>query len=660
MEDKALTRAEPFPYNVQVLDSRIPRTYSRKQIVVRDAGPRFSYSASDVWGVDLAETIPTLIATRLQRYRLFRTVRRDFAAEGVDFEVSTSVEALELVRTGARGQARLEMEFALGARGSAASPVQHRVARQEALADASVETFVIKVNDMILEETDRFVAKIARYLESGETSEAYPTQKEEGRLEPFPEDTQGFGVVLLPALSGTEQEPFYRVYGASNEEVATAKMGVPVVVPEGRYRITYGSGRDSELMEIRDVRVVPRYKRVVDPTWGALAVTIVTETRETVKVKYEVFDAESGESYGTDFSPDVTVGEQGRVWVLKPGAYKITINGESFATYRDFTTANLTAGELRRLTIVVGTDQAGNPTNLVGAGVLEEELERVGVKRVRFTTTVSATADISSKNEIDAEKYENQTTISGQMDPRLVVDQPPFLYTLRAIVNAGMTKFSGTEFRVSSDDLILKNALIYFFFRDVGLYSRFDLDSHFFPEYVYYADATTVTKVDRQGSTKTETGVLDTQVKPSVFPLLLKEGVGLNFRLVNLARVDFNLRTGLGLRQTFNTGVYAKNTGAAGEVYNEQETTYQTGIEVSALGDVSLPLGLTYTLSSEALFPFDGTSISLDVENIVDLRLLKYVSLEYTFALKNRVSEPSGQPFVFDHKLVLRAIYVIR
>jgi ABC-type uncharacterized transport system auxiliary subunit len=339
LENRALTRAEPFPYNVQVLDSRIPRTYSRKQIVVRDAGPRFSYSMTDVWGVDLAETIPTLIATRLQRYRLFRTVRRDYAAEGVDFEVSTSVEALELVRAGARGQARLEMEFALAARGSAANPVQHRVARQEALADGSVETFVIKINDMILEETDRFVDKVTRYLESGETSEAYPTQKEEGRLEPFPEDTQGFGVVLLPALSGTEQEPFYHVYGATDEEVASAKMGVPVVVPEGRYRITFGSGRDAQLMDLRDVLVVPRYKRVLDPTWGALTVTVVTETRETVKVKYEVFDAQSGESYGTDFSPDVTVGEQGRVWVLRPGAYKITINGEPFTTYRDFTTA---------------------------------------------------------------------------------------------------------------------------------------------------------------------------------------------------------------------------------------------------------------------------------------------------------------------------------
>ena len=77
LETKALIRDEPFPYNVHVLDSRIPRTYSRKQIVVREAGPRFSYSANDLWGVDLSTTIPGLVATRLQRYRMFRSVRRE-------------------------------------------------------------------------------------------------------------------------------------------------------------------------------------------------------------------------------------------------------------------------------------------------------------------------------------------------------------------------------------------------------------------------------------------------------------------------------------------------------------------------------------------------------------------------------------------------------
>ena len=659
LENRALAREEPFSYSVHVLDSRIPRTYSRKQIVVRDAGPRFSYSASDVWGVDLADTIPNLVATRLQRYRMFQSVRRDVTTEAADFEVVTNIEALELVRGGARGQARLEMEFNLAARGSAVSPVQHRVARQETLADASVEAFVIRINDMILEETDLFVVKVIRYLESGETSEAYPT-REEGRLEPFAEDTQGFGVVMLPSLSGTDQEPFYRVYGASDEEVATAKMGAPVVIPEGRYRITYGSGRTSQLMEVRGVLVVPRYKRVIEPNWGALTISVVTETRESLKIGYEVYDGQSGESYGTDISANETLGERGRVWVLRPGGYKITINGEPFATYKDFTTVGLVAGDLKRLTIVVGTDEQDNPTNLIGAGVLEEEVEGAQVRPVRFTSTVSATADFSSNNEVDAETYETQTTVSGQTDARLILDQAPFLYTLRTVVNAGVTKSPDTDFRVSSDDVILKNTLIYFFYRNLGLYSRFDADSHFFPEYVYYAgDGEDVTKRDRDGDEVTELGVLQTQVKPSFLPLILREGLGLNYRLVNLSRAELNLRTGLGLRQDFNGDVYVKTTDP-GEVYEEQETTYQTGIEVSVLGSVILPFGLTYTLSSEALFPFDQTPVSLDWENILDLRLLKYLSLEYTLALSNRTPEVTGQYFVVDHKLVLRATYVIR
>ncbi len=669
LENKRLIRDEPFPYNVHVLDTRIPRTYSRKQIVIRDAGPRFNYSATDVWGGDLSDTIPNLVAARLQRYRMFRSVRREYIGEGSDLDVETSVRALELVRTGTRGQARLEMEFSLASRGSVVSPVQHRVARQEKLADVSVETFVIRINDMILEETDAFVAKVVRYLESGETSEAYPTP-DEGRLEPFAGDVQGFGVILMPSLSGTDQEPFYQIYGADGVEVSSAKMGVPVVVPEGRYRITYGSGRETQLMEMRDVRVVPRYKRVVEPDWGALTVSIVTEAREWVKMSYELFDGQSGESYGTDISADETRGEQGRVWVLRPGTYKITINGEPFTTYRDFTTATLVVGETRRITVVVGTDPQGTPTNLLGAGVLEEEGPGGADRPVRINATLSGTVDFSSDNRQIPDDYAVTTTVAGELGARLVVDQEPLLYTLRTVVEAGFEKSRDTEYRVSPNDaVILKNTLIYFFLKNLGLYGRFDLDTHLFPQRTY-PGSTSVQKQDSDGNPVPgwPRTVEDWEVEPSLFPLVLREGLGLNYRLVNLSRADLNLRTGLGLKQEFNDGVYAYQEGTSGpEVWREQKSTHKTGIEVSAVGSFSLPYGLTYTSSADLLFPFEqDTPVSLEWENILDLRLLRYLSLEYTFVVKNRYEESppytfwDSRNYILDHRLVLRAIYVIR
>ena len=669
LESNRLIRDEPFPYTVHVLDARIPRTYNRRQIVVRDAGPRFSYSATDVWGVDLADIIPDLVATRLQRYRMFRSVRREYLGEASDIDVETNIRALEFVRTGSRGQARLEMEFSLVVRGSAASPVQHRVARQDALADATVETFVIRINDMILEEIDAFVSKLVRYLESGETGEAFPAPQDQGRLEPFAEDVQGFGVVLMPSLSGTDQEPFYRVYGADGTEVSSAKMGVPVVVPEGRYRITYGSGRESQLMEMQDVVVVPRYKRIIEPDWGALTVSIVTESREWVRTSYELFDGQSGESYGTDISADETRGEQGRVWVLRPGTYKITINGEPFTTYRDFTTATVVAGETRHITIVVDTDQQGNPTSLLGAGVLEEESEGATDRPVRLNATVSGTVDFSSDNQQIPDDYAVTTTVAGEFGARLVVDQEPLLYTLRTVVEAGFQKSPDTDYRISSDDVILKNTLIYFFFRNLGLYGRFDLDTHLFPQQTY-PGSTPVEKQDSEGVALPgwPRTVEDWQIAPSFFPLILRQGLGLNHRLVNLSRADLNLRTGLGLKQEFNEGVYAYEEGtSAPQVWREQETTYKTGIEVSAVGSVSLPNGLTCTSSADLLFPFEqGSPVSLEWENILDVRLLRYLSLEYTFLLKNRYEESSpysfwdGRSFILDHKLVLRATYVIR
>ncbi len=666
LENSDMIRQQPFPSTAQVTDTRISRTYDRKQIVVRDIGPRFSYSTTDLWGVSLPPKIADLVATRLQRYRVFSEVRREYSTESVDFEVATNVDAFELVRVDTKGQAHLEMDFVLTARSSGDSPVHHRVAREQALADSSVESFVIAANDMLLEETDRFISKIVLYLQTGQRSELFPAPTE-GRLEPLTGESPNAGVILMPALTGTEQEPFYHVFGPSRTEVASAKMGVPVVLPEGRYRIEYGSGRENQLQEISNVLVVPRYKRVIEPTWGALTVSIVTEDRDFVKIGYEVFDAATGDSYGTDISANETLGEQSRAWILHPGLWKITIRNQPFVTYKDFTTLTLGAGDTKRLTIVVGVDQTGNPTDLVGAGVLEEGPGGQAKQPVRVTSTISGTTDFSSSNEIDPQSFETQTTVTGEVDTRLVVDLSPLLYTMRMLLDTGVTKSPDTDFRISSDDLILNNTLIYFFLKDVGLYSRFDVATHFFPEYVYFATAQNVHKRATDGTLlSSETNVLQTQVKPSFLPLILQEGAGLNFRVINLSRAELSVRAGLGLRQDFNGDVYTvTGTETVGpdvfQVYEEVPSQYQTGIEVSALGTVNLPFGLTYTLSSEVLFPFErGSQVSLDWENIFDLSLFRYLLLEYRLNLNNRVPVVPGHYFVVDHRLVLRLTYVVR
>ena len=76
------------------------------------------------------------------------------------------------------------------------------------------------------------------------------------------------------------------------------------MLPEGKYTIHYGSGSSAQMLIKKNVEILQRYKTVVEPDWGVLMVDILDEERNYAKVRYEIFDAESGESFGGEFPAD--------------------------------------------------------------------------------------------------------------------------------------------------------------------------------------------------------------------------------------------------------------------------------------------------------------------------------------------------------------------
>ena len=51
-EKDELRLDEPFNQSVYIEDTKVPRTYNRKQIVVRHFGPRITYSENNLWGIN--------------------------------------------------------------------------------------------------------------------------------------------------------------------------------------------------------------------------------------------------------------------------------------------------------------------------------------------------------------------------------------------------------------------------------------------------------------------------------------------------------------------------------------------------------------------------------------------------------------------------------
>jgi len=668
-EKKALQRKTPLNFTVQVNDLTIPTTYDRKEIVIRHFGPRITYSENDIWAVDLAEIIPNLIVKRISRYGIFKQVAREFLSIRPDYEIITKINNIEVYESENLKAARLNMDFFLQERGAKAYTVVHSINRESVLPDHQMETFVQVINEIILEETDKFLIKILHHFdgipEAG--TEIVSTAYDSLFVEASEESTEGMGVLFFPSISNTDNEPAFKIINSDGDEtIGTPGKAVPLNA--GTYSIRYGSGSMNQLMEQEDIKIVPRYKTILQPNWSCLLVDIIDEKREVVKVRYEVFDSESGQSFGTDIPAEREYGEQQKIWVLKPGLYKITINNEPFNTYRNFSTVYLKEGAFQRLTIVVGTDQEGTPTDLIGAGILEES-EMAGLTgHWRLLNAFYGNAYFNSDNEKIRTERETTTTLNTQFENKITYDNFPMNYTLRNLIELGTTKTTDTDFRISNDNFYFRNTFILYFMKNIGLYGRFDNESHLLNEYVYFSSPINYFKKSPAGDTLA-VGLQSkrVQIKPGFMPMTLKEGIGINLRALNTGRANLNIRAGFGLRQDYYDNVFSLSDlsetigGVTYRVFSAQESLSKRGTEVSVVGNFQLPLNLTYYTNADFLFPFrSDEATTIEWENVFNLKLFKYISIDYRLRLRNKQAEDGTDYLVDRHALFLRITYFLR
>jgi len=670
-EKEELRQETPLDLSVYVYDTKIPKTYNKNQIVIRHFGPRITYSDYDLWGVKLSKTIPELISKRLNSYNIFKRTQREILTTRADFEIITNLNNIELYKSEAVQQARLNIDFIFRKSEQPDILVKHSVNIEKALLFDDVDTFVQTINDMFLNETDNFIRKIILYsvMDAEAVLPAIITEEVAEQLifeiSEEEEISGGKGLLLLPAITRTDNEPHYKIIDKYGYE-QSGQMGTAIPLLDGIYSIKYGSGKANQLMSQDNIKVVPRYKTIIEPDWGCLIVDIMDENRNFTKVRYEIFDLKDGESFGSEFPAEVEVGEQERVWVLRPGLYKITVNNEPFNTYRDFTTVYVEKGKVQKLTIVMKTDEEDNPTNMAGAGVLEESFLEASLANLKFSSAIHGNVNVNSSNEVDKDNPETTITLNTQLENYLIYDRDPIHYTMKNLIEVGISKTTDTDFRLAADEFDLKNTLIYYFIKDVGFYSRFDVNSHFFPEKSYSSEKFFYTKIDKDNVVADSVYSDEIEIKSSLFPLVLKEGIGINYRILNFSRANLSLRAGFGIRQDINNDFYdLTNTATIDNIehrtYTERESESTTGTEVSVVGSFQLPFNLTYSTNADFLFPFSkDDDYTMEWENVINLKLFKYISLDYKLMLENKIPETGDEYIVDKHSLFLRVTYFLR
>ncbi len=671
-----------LPYSVVIQDARISQTYTRKQIVKRHYGPQIRYLDYHLWGIRLQDAIPDLATTRINKYNIFESADRTMTVDYPDYQINIVVNNLEIYETAYLSEAHLNIEFSFGKLNDTGKEIPdvnitYNIDRTARIQKDDIEAFVQAVNEMILQETDNFVVQILnkftgfKDLKESETGVISRYEEVDYSAEVIGDtistDERGIGLLYLPNLSGEDNEPYYYVYGKRGETAGSARMGEELPLKEGTYNVEYGSLRESHMMS-KKVEIKPRWRYNVEPDWGCLIVDVMDEQRNYVKVSYTIYDNEDGFDYGIDYPADVNLGEKTNIWVLKPGTYKITLNSESFNSYRDFTTIEVMENVCQRLSLIVEEEDNTGIYSLIGAGVLNEADSQKRNTNWILGSAIHMNVNLNTDNSENKDETKLTINVNAQLDNSAYYKRGRLQYTLKNLIELGTNKDEDyDQFRVDLDDFDLKNTVIFNVISVFGFYGRFDMNTHFFPVQAYDLN---YIKISSSGDTLA-TGVnahsMDTS--PSFFPMTLKEGFGLNFQFLNTARANMNLRVGLGSRQDLRKDVfyYSKDWPDSlavpvitYKVYKEEESSYDEGIEASLVGDLQILRNVNYSLSADFLFPFEADkNYTMDLENIFNVKLFKYISLDYRLKF-SKESDTKADYITTQQSLFLRFTYLLR
>jgi len=663
-EDKSLFSTRPYPYTIRILDSNISGTYNRRQIVLRTSENQIIFNQDHLWADRLPNAIPNLIQQRIARYNIFQAVSRDIQQQA-RYEILTLITGLEHLQFGDKYGTRLKMEFLLRRTSDNQTILRHTVDRTKSMPTKDFDHFVQNLHDLLMEETDMFLRAFIYHRRSFENvqditdeivfnSEEYlETYKTANiNLEYLEEEQIGLlGRLIIPSKTEPDREPHYTIEDLEGNFVGSYEMGEEVYLLPGKYQVFIGNGTMGQKV-VTEVEVYPSYKTVLEPDVGWITIDIIDDLRNQIDLSYELYNLENAESIGFGFGVREGSAQLLDSWILKPGLYKIILRGEPYNTVRNFATVEVKKGELVEFTIVVDEEN-----NLIGAGQLFERNFLQNKGKINISIMNHLNGNVNSINNQEKNKNQWSTTLTNQLDTKVTYDAAPYYYNLKNIIEVGVFRDTNTKLKINTDRFDLKNTFIYFFIKNLGLYGRADINTHLFEEYVHTNTKKDYLRINKKGQETEEKTDLFI-VKEPFFPLVMKQGVGINYRVLNKNRANLNLRTGLGLRQDLNRNVYIfERSDPYYDVYREVKSVNQNGIEFSLNGNFQILRDLNYTTNADILLPSGKNSSKIyEWENIFNLRMIKYISWDYRLYIE--FNKQNRTYALIDHSLFLRFTYI--
>lgn len=678
-ENPNLRLSKPFPLALEVVETNIPKTYNRNQIIVKEHFSKIKYLSTELWATRLYDAVPNLIAQRIRAYNIFQRVDRDLGEIDPNYAMETSILNIEIIEDEIP-MAFLRMEFFLREVNSQKIVMSYQNASTRLLRDRSMVYAVQSFNELIMQETDVFAAKTIEFL-SGKTvykapqiviAEATRVTKERMDID----DTQyQYGELVVPLIRETDVQMQYSVHQLDEmKNVVDRFFGdfdQALKLKPGNYVAFLDENNQLQKPFVIEART----RTVLQPDWGELIITVLDESQNKVRMNYDIYRKNPKDEgfYHLNQSYSIgedEVGEQDKIWILEPGNYMVKLQGGAWNDFRDFATVEVTEGTRKTLTIVVNLQ--GESTVLIGAGVLGDEdllLDRRKIHRGALHGSVT----LSSDNSVDKNEPNRSFILSGQFDNRIEYHVLKFHLTMRSMYDLGMNISTGEDFKIDMDDYTFRNTMLFLpfdksaHFKNLGLYGRADLSTHFFDEQTHFKNKPNLIFKNAEGdSLYTLLGQDSFRSKIAFYPMRLREGTGITYRMIFGPNVSLSLRGGYGWQQEYKRLSYVKDEsefvvdGDSYSVYREEQDLVTRGFESTLiLTALNILRFLSISSTFDVLFPMETTDNDPKFfsENRFNIRLHRNVSLDVKADVKYDIANKDYVIFNYSSFLRLSLYY---
>jgi len=452
----------------------------------------------------------------------------------------------------------------------------------------------------------------------------------------------GKGALFVPSMTDPLNEPALMLIGEQSSEIGELPTGRRVMLDPGHYVVIATSSTPDQGVS-QAVTVEDGQTTVVDVTWGALRVEVVDNRRVPHRQGYEIIRAEDRQPYGTGFGADTLQGEKLRTWFLPPGVYRIVRPGSNYRALRDFATVYVPPGGFVRFRLVLDRDTG----EFQGSGViLPGEFGSPKGPNSKWFRSLVLGAVGSWLQQQNVVGTNNQRTATGTLflDGQLAYNNASHSASALLQIEEGASQITPQQGAplpiVKSQDRVRLDLLYTYFLRPrIGPYVRAAAETQAFRTPVLVSEDTVVSRQFANGDVAQQFVPANSTyiVADAWEPTIVREGVGLNMRVLNRRWLTLNWRLGVGLRQNRFGGawVVADDPSTDAVEHLEVASFDQEGLESTIVASARLSGFLAYATDLELFTAFDTfDQPTIEWRNTLTLRLSRNLSVNYLLNLE--------------------------